>query len=182
MEQYSFKSITIKTMIIHTISYFCMGVLAFFLMDYTALFAEPVMRNYMRPIDHPMIAAGTMVQVLRGFLFGLVFYSLRETVFARPRGWLTLWLVLVVVGIISTFAPAPGSVEGLVYTQIPLWQHLKGMPEILLQALLLAFLSHYWINHPKKKWLNWTFWMVFILALLMSLAGFVTRIMMKVPV
>ncbi|MEZ4714809.1 MAG: hypothetical protein R2851_01760 [Caldilineaceae bacterium] len=74
----------------------------------------------------------------------------------RPRGWLTLWIMLVVVGIFSTFGPAPGSVEGLIYTTLPVGGQLGGLIEVLAQALLLAVVLFYWVNHPEKRWLSWT--------------------------
>ncbi len=36
----------------------------------------------------------------------------------------------------------PGSLEGAAYTRLPLWFHLIGMPEILLQTLAFSLLVH----------------------------------------
>jgi hypothetical protein len=108
---------------------------------------------------------------LRGFLFGIVFYALREHIFPHKRGWLTLWLVLAVVGILSPFGAAPSSIEGMLYTVLPAWFHLAGFPEVFLQAGALAFLTHYWVNHPEKKWLGWLLGILFVIVLLLSVAG-----------
>ena len=83
-------------------------------------FAEAEMRTWMRQISDPIIALGPALQPLRGILFALAFYPLREILFGRKNGWLVTWLLLVALGIFSTFGPAPGSVEGAIYTTLPL--------------------------------------------------------------
>jgi hypothetical protein len=172
MKQPTFASITWKSAVVHTVTYFLVGFLSFTFFDYTAKYADPIVANFMRQTDHPLIALGPALQVIRGFLFGIVFYALREIVFPNKRGWLTLWLILVVVGILSTFGPSPSSVEGMLYTILPTWFHIVGLPEVLVQSGLLAFFTHYWVNHPEKKWLGWVFGVLFALTLLMSFLGY----------
>jgi hypothetical protein len=176
MKQQTFTSIALKTTVIHTVTYFAIGLVSFLLLDYSTKFADPVVANLMRQTDHPLVAAGPAFQVLRGLLFGIVFYALREVIFPQKRGWLTLWLVLVIVGIFSAFGPTPGSIEGMIYTILPVWFHIVGLPEVLIQAGLLAFLTHYWVNHPEKKWLAWLFGTVFVVAVLLSLLGVMSAV------
>ena len=121
MKQATFTSITLKTIIVHTVTYFIVGLIAFTFLDYSAKYADPIVSNLMRQTDHPLVAAGPLFQVLRGFLFGIVIYVLREIIFPQKRGWLSLWLVLVIVGILSPFGAAPGSIEGMLYTVLPTW-------------------------------------------------------------
>ena len=172
MKQQTFSSITLKTIVVHTATYFLVGLLAFTFLDYSSKYADPAVANFMRQTNDPLVAGGTLFQVLRGFLFGLVFYALREVIFTRKNGWLVLWLTLVIVGILSPFGAAPSSIEGILYTRLPLWYHLAALPEIIIQTFLLAFLTHYWVNHPEKKWLRWVFVIAFTLAILMSTMGF----------
>ena len=169
--KFSFSTIGLKSTIVHTVSYFVIGILALTFLDYSAKFADPIAANMFRQTDHPLVAAGPLLQILRGFLFGIIFFFLREIIFPRKYGWLTLWLVLVIVGILSPFGAAPSSIEGMIYTVLPTWFHVMGLPEVLLQSGLLAFLTHYWVNHPEKKWLNWLFGISFVLTILMSSLG-----------
>jgi hypothetical protein len=164
-------AILLKTAVVHTVTYFVVGLLASTLLDYAGRFAEPSVATFMRQAKDPWVASGPLFQTVRGLLFGIAFYPLREIVFARERGWLVLWLVLLVVGVLSPFGAAPSSIEGMIYTILPLSFHLMGLPEVTLQALLLAFLSHYWVNHPEKKWLNWAFGIAFTVVLLLSTLG-----------
>ncbi|MBK7781302.1 MAG: hypothetical protein IPJ58_11150 [Ardenticatenia bacterium] len=171
MRSDTFLSLTLKVVIVHTVTYFLMGLLAFTLLDYAGRFADPAVATFMRQASDPWVASGPLFQVLRGLLFGIAFYPLREIVFARKHGWLVLWLVLVVVGILAPFGAAPSSIEGMIYTILPISFHVMGLPEVVIQAFLLAFLSHYWINHPEKKWLDWVLGVAFISVLLLSTVG-----------
>ena len=126
-------------------------------MDYSIKYAYPIVSASLRQTDHPMVTAGSLFQVLRGFLFGIVFYVLRDILDSKSRGWTTIWLVLIFVGILSPFGAAPGSIEGVVYSTLPMWFHIMSLPELLIQSFLLALLTHYWVNHPEKKWLSTSF-------------------------
>ena len=171
MRQTSFTTIMLKTAAVHTVTYFVVGILSFLFLDYTAKYADPAVANFLRQTDHPLVAAGPFFQILRGTLFGIAFYALRESIFPQKRGWLTLWLALVIIGIFSPFGAAPSSIEGMIYTKLPVWFHILNFPEIFIQSGLLAFLSHYWINHPEKRWLNWSFGIATVLVALLSLLG-----------
>ena len=85
----------------------------------------------MRPTTDPMVMAGPLFQPIRGLVFALVFYPLREILFTKKNGWLIMWWILVALGILSTFGPAPGSIEGMIYTVIPLRSQLTGWLEVV---------------------------------------------------
>ena len=169
-------------MLVHTVTYFAAGLISSTVFDYGARYADPLLGNFMRPISHPMVAAGPMLQVFRGLLFGLVFFLLRDMYFRNKKGWLTVWAVLVIVGIVSPFGPSPSSIEGLIYSNVPLNFHLVGLPEVTIQAFLLAYVTHYWVNHPEKKWLSWLIGIVFALVVLMSTLGILAGLgILQVP-
>lgn len=163
--------VTIKTIVTHTITYFIMGLLASTLFNYGRLYAETSLNLLMRQTSEPMVMAGPLFQPIRGFLFGIVFFLLRDTLFRRKNGWLVMWILLVVVGILSPFGPSPGSIEGMIYTVVPLEIQLIGLPEVLLQALILSVVLFYWVNHPEKTWLNWVMGVAFALVILMPILG-----------
>jgi hypothetical protein len=82
-----------------------------------------------------------------------------------------MWLVLVIVGILAPFAAAPSSIEGMLYTVLPMWFHIANFPEIFIQSAALAWLTHYWVNHPDKKWLGWVMGIITVVVILMSVLG-----------
>ncbi len=163
--------VTVKTLVTHTVTYFIVGLLASLLLDYARFFSESSLYLIMRPTSDPWVMAGPLFQPVRGILFGIVFYLLREPFFGKRNGWLIMWLVLVVVGIIGTFGPTPGSLEGMIYTVFPLSVHLRSLPELLLQSLFLSLLLFYWVNHPEKRWLNWVMGIAFVIVMALPLLG-----------
>lgn len=172
--QITLFGLTLKTIVAHTLTYFVVGLVASIVFNYSADFARPELRSYMRQLGDPIIALGPALQPLRGILFALAFYPLREILFKRKNGWLVMWWLLVALGILSPFGPVSGSVEGAIYTTLPILDQFfsGGMLEILSQSFLLSMLLYYWINHPEKRWLNWLLGILFALVLLMSLMGY----------
>ncbi|HAE59826.1 MAG TPA: hypothetical protein DCG54_10065 [Anaerolineae bacterium] len=161
----------IKTSVVHTITYFLMGLLAYAFLGYAERFAEADMASWMRQTSDPIVMAGPLFQPLRGIIFALAFYPLREILFGRKNGWLTMGWLLVALGILSTFGPTPGSIEGMIYTILPISGQLTGWLEVIPQALLLSAILHYWVNHPEKKWLNWALGIVFFVMMLLPAMG-----------
>ncbi|GAA4465606.1 hypothetical protein GCM10023189_46490 [Nibrella saemangeumensis] len=159
----SFGTLAFKAALTHTVTYFLMGFLALTLFDYRNLYADESVRQLMRQVSEPIVMAGPLFQPLRGLLFAVAFYPVRDKFFGERRGWLISWLLLAILGIINTFGPSPGSVEGLIYTVLPGRFHLIGLPEVLLQSFLFSGLLYYWVNHPRKKWLTWLMVILFVL-------------------
>lgn len=169
--RHPFWAITLKTVVTHTVTYFIAGVLAMTLFRYGQQFADPDFPYPMRLVSDPIVAAGPLFQPLRGLLFGLVFYMLRSVLF-RPRdGWLIIWALLAVVGILNTFGPAPGSIEAMLYTTPPFWSHIRGLPETVFQTFLLSLILWYWVRNPDERWLTWILVGSFVLIGVMSVLG-----------
>ena len=166
-----FWELAVKTSVAHTVTYFLMGLLASTLFNYAGQFALPYMACWMRPTNEPLVMAGPLLQPIRGLIFALAFYPLREIFFGKKNGWLLMAWTLVALGILSTFGPTPGSVEGMIYTLIPLPAQLRGWLEVVPQALLLSGLLAYWVHHPEKKWLNWVLGLTFVLMCLLLIMG-----------
>lgn len=166
-----FLALALKTIIVHTVTYALMGLLASTLLGYAEVYARPWMACWIRQLDDPVLIAGSLFQPIRGLIFALAFYPLRETLFGRKNGWLIMWWLLVALGILSAFGPTPGSVEGLVYTVIPVPQQLSGWLEVVPQALLLSAILFYWVSHPEKRWLNWVMGAIFLVMLLLPTLG-----------
>ena len=178
--QITLWGLIIKASVAHTLTYFLMGILAYSFLNYSETFAEGALACFMRPTDSPWVAAGPALQWIRGIIFALAFWPLREIFFGKKNGWLILGWVLTALGILSTFGAAPGSIEGMIYTIIP--TSITSYVEVVPQAFLFAGLLYYWVNHPEKKWLNWVLGIFFALVILMSVMGIMAANgMLQVP-
>jgi len=162
--------VLVKTVVTHSVTYIIMGLLASTILDYARFFAESDLNPMMRPTTDPLVMVGPLFQPLRGILFGIVFYLLRDPFFNKKNGWLVMWIALVAVGILGTFGPSPGSLEGMLYTVFPFWVHLRGLPEVLLQSLFLSVILFYWVNHPRR-WLSWVMGIAFFILMSFPVLG-----------
>ena len=169
--QPTFAELALKTIVVHTVTYFVCGLLAYSLLDYEQHFADPNVRILMRQTNEPIVMAGPLFQPIRGLLFAIAFFPLRSVLFGQKRGWLPMWLILVMVGILSTFGPSPGSVEGMIYTVFPIQLQLIGMLEVLGQSWLLSVILCHWVDHPQKRWLSWLLVSACCLVLVLPVLG-----------
>jgi hypothetical protein len=149
-----FVPLAAKTVACHSITYMVMGALAYHFLHYADFINNPC--SGMRPITSLWLILGVPLQLFRGVLFATIFFPLRTLLFGRKNGWLLMAWILVGVGILGTFAAPAGSLEGFIYTTTPVYMQVRSYLEIVTQAFLLSALLCYWVNHPGKKWLNWT--------------------------
>lgn len=124
------------------VTYLLVGLIASRALDYADILGRPAISAYYLPYGSVDFVVSTVLQLVRGILFGLVLLPFRGVLAGSRWGWLWLWTVFVAVGILGTPAAAPSSFEGLLYTRIPLWFHAVGLPEMLLQTLLFSVLVH----------------------------------------
>lgn len=170
-KQLTLPAMILKTIAVHSVTYFIMGLIMSNFLDYENRYALPYLACWMRQYGDPLLMGGGLFQPLRGLVFALAFYPLREVLFGKKKGWLITWWLLVAIGILAPFGPPPGSIEGFVYTTIPVSAQIAGYLEIVPQAFFLAAGVYYWVNHPEKKWLNWGLGIAFVIAMIFSLLG-----------
>lgn len=137
----------------HAATYLVVGLVAMVVFDYTTALRDPALAAWLRPTDDPWVMVGPALQPLRGALFGLVLYPLRARLRAAD-GWRVLLGLFVGLGILGAFAPAPGSLEGLIYARLTPGAQLGGMVEVVLQALLLSVALGAWLRGLGRPWLG----------------------------
>lgn len=140
-----------RVMVIHVLTYCVCGVVFMTLFDYKTLYQLGNMKYFMHPVGSASNFAGPVIQIVRGLLFGFILLLFKESVIPQKHGWLKLWAIIVVIGIINTPGPAPCSIEGIIYTQLPLKVHIIGAPEILIQTLIFS----YFVAAPRKFKFPW---------------------------
>jgi len=171
----SLTGLILKSAVLHTVTYFLAGLVAANVFNYEGLFAIPSMAGFMRPYEDVWVMLGPLFQPLRGMLFALALYPVWGILFNRKYGWLVIWWLLVAIGILSTYGPTPGSIEGLLYTQVPLATQLCGLPEVLVQSFVYSLVLFYWINHPEKRWLTWVLVIMFFIVITFPILGLLVR-------
>jgi hypothetical protein len=139
---------------------------------------DPAMQGYQeifRATDSALVTAGPLLNIIRGLLFGLVLYPFRETLIMRKWGWLYLWALFLVFALFSTIGPGPASIEGLIYTHVPLSHHLLTPWEGMLQTLVFSLLLIRWEKGISKRLTQ-----ILVLFSIMLLAGIVMGVIQAI--
>jgi len=127
-----------KVTVAHIITYMLCGMIFMSLLDYEE-FIEIIGFKPMEEISGLMVIIG---QLLRGILFGIAIWLVKDSIIGKKLAWLKLWAILVILSIISVYAPAPGSIEGFIYLApvvVPVNLNLSIL-EVLLQPLLFSII------------------------------------------
>ena len=156
---------------IHVITYFVIGVLSMTVFNYRDFFASGTLGSIMKPIDSPWVVLGPGLQLVRGLIFGIVLLPFRTVFLSKENGWLNLWFLFIGLSILSTFGPAIGSIDGMIYTTVPIKEQLTFLPELIVQSFLLSFLLYQWYKRPKKAFKTASVILV-ALIVLTSIVGF----------
>ncbi|MBB6444042.1 hypothetical protein [Bacillus benzoevorans] len=138
----------IRVMIIHTLTYIVAGILASSLLDYRSVFELPIIGDYMVPYGEESVVWGPYIQPARGLIIGLVLLPFRRFLEKTGYGWFYIWMIMAGIGIVATPSAAPGSIEGIIYTKLPLWFHFFGLTEVLLQTLVFSIFVHMYLRYP----------------------------------
>jgi len=149
--QTSLRTFVWRSIACQMTTYFVIGWLASSALSYSDLFGSGAWQH-MRSVDSVWVAAGPALQCLRGCLFGLVLWPVRGVWLDERHGWAQIWAMFVGLAILGPTAAAPGSLEGVVYTNWSLSDHLLGLPETGTQTLLYCLLFQRWYRHPGRWW------------------------------
>ncbi len=168
--QFTFGTFFWRITAAHMITYMIMGIIAANLLNYKDLFENSIISCLYKPFDSPWIAAGPGLQVFRGLVFALALWYFKENFLYQKYGWLKLWGLIVGLSILSTAGAPGGSIEGFIYTKIPILDQVTGYIEIMPQTLFFSILVCSWYDHPKKLWNIVSAVLVFLIVL-MSLMG-----------
>jgi hypothetical protein len=171
--KYHFGTFAWRITAAHMLTYFVAGILAFYIFDYEESFQTGDLAVLMKPTDSPWVMAGSALNIFRGMLFALVLWPFKSVFLETKTGWLKLWLLFLGLAILGTTGPAPGSLEGLIYTNFPPLDQILGLHETVFQTFLFSLLVYYWYRYPKKIW-NILSIIFVVLLLLMITAGLLT--------
>jgi len=140
-------------------------------MDYKTWFINGAISTFMLPTNTPIIALGPALQIFRGLIMALVLLPLQKVFIDGKYGFLKLWLLLLGLSVFSTFAAAMGSIDGFIYTNVPIIEQIMGYPEAFVWSTL--FIGILWAFYKfEKKAINILAIVVFVLVVFMSIMGY----------
>jgi hypothetical protein len=148
------KGYLFRFAVVHTLIYIITGLIFQNYLNYDPQFTSSVLYNNFREIDSFIIRFAPIFQLMRGIFIGLIIYPVYGGIVKSQYSWLKLFALLWGLTLIGAVAATPGSIEGFIYTKIPVIEHLVGLPEVTLQAFLFSIIFIKWdkknINNTKQ--------------------------------
>jgi hypothetical protein len=171
----NFLSFSWRVTSLHMLAYLIAGLLALVFIDYKTLFVTDSLALLMKPINSPIVALGPFLQIILGFAMSIFLYPFRSVFIEQKKGWFYLFILIAGFCIFTPQVPGPGNFEGLIYTNIPIQQHLLSLPETFLYSILFSIFLPLWVKYPKKIW-NVLSIIAVILIFIMGVLGYLAAI------
>lgn len=136
----------LKVTITHVLTYIACGIIFSQIFGYQNSLADAGMRD----MDSIIVGLAPLFQIIRGLLFAVVLWWIKDAFIEKRYGWLKLWIILMILGIFNTPGTSPGSIEGFIYllpANEPLSLQIGGLLEILTQTFLFSF----FVTFKRKK-------------------------------
>jgi hypothetical protein len=153
-----------------TAVYFISGMVFTAVMNYRELFSSAVYA-YMRPFEHPLVILGPSLQIFRGALIALAFLPFRKVILDSKRGWLYIFVPILILMHFGADAADPGKIEGFIYADYPFAVHVATWPEAIFSSVAFAWLFYTWERNPKDKRLAIPLIAIFIITLVVAVLG-----------
>lgn len=87
---------------------------------------------------------GTLEQAIIAAIMALVLYPFYDTLVGEKRGWVVIFAALWGVAFLGSLHPKPGTIEGMLYTEITFAEHFMVLAAGAVQVLLFAWLFLNW--------------------------------------
>lgn len=87
---------------------------------------------------------GILAQIIIGMIVALILYPFYEIIVKGNLGWLYLFAALWGIAILGSLEPRPGSIEGMLYTEITFGEHALVLVAGAVQMLIFALLFLRW--------------------------------------
>lgn len=121
-----FVPLAAKTVVCHSVTYMLMGALAFHFLHYRRFHQQS--KLWHAADDKSLVDSGSAATGVSWGAVRLGLYLFTDRLFGRKskNGWLVMAWMLIGIGILDTFAAPPGSLEGFIYTTVPVAMQLRG--------------------------------------------------------
>lgn len=146
----AFTFFSLRTIVVHIVTYTIAGVLAYFI-QWGGVYGGEAMQTYMKTPSEftPWVIPS---QILRGFILAVALYPFLGRILEMKRwGWLSVSSLYLLIG---TIAGSGGVIEHVVFTTTPVFFSLATLPEITAQGLMFGYLLVLWerrSHRPLRK-------------------------------
>ena len=134
----------LKVLITHVVTYTLCGMFFYKINKYKAELIDKNKGIDWRSMDDPIFQWSPLFQILRGILLGIVLLLIKDIIIDTNFGFLKLFTILTITGLINVYSPAPASIEGFIYLKpdnsIPLRVSIGSIFEIIIQIFIFSII------------------------------------------
>ena len=135
----------LKVVISHAVTYILCGMFFYKVNNYKEELIDKnkgLLGMKWRKADSVQMKLVPIFQLLRGALLGIVLVIIKDAVYDTSFGFLKLFVVLFITGLINVYQPAPDSIEGYIYIEpekgLSVKDIIGGNIEIATQIMLFS--------------------------------------------
>ena len=119
--------------------------------NYASMYSSPEMACFMRPLTSPLVTFGPIFQFIRGPIIALILIPFRRVFLEKKWGWMLLWAALFVLMQLAPQGVSPGTIEGWIYTKVPVSFGLKFLPESIVYTGILSWIVFIWERRAERR-------------------------------
>lgn len=141
----AFSYFAARVVIVHTVTFFIAGWIALAL-QWAGIYGGEAVQFYLRDPNSQYVQMWLIpAEILRGILLAIAFYPFLGRIMEMKHwGWLAVASAYLLIGEIGI-----GTIENIVYTNLPASFLLSTVPEAVLEALLFGYFLVLWQRRAK---------------------------------
>ena len=147
-----FVYFTIRLILVHLISYIFVGVVFSNFENYAGAFIKLNEMAAYRAQDSTIVEMAPFLQIIRALFFAFILYPFYNTIVKSNYAWVKMFFLIWGLSVFGSVAPIPGSVEGFIYTDISLMEHLVKIPEVTIQIFVFSWFFVKWENRTERDY------------------------------
>ena len=147
-----FVYFTIKLILVHLISYIFVGVVFSNFENYAGAFIKLNEMAAYRAQDSTIVEMAPFLQIIRALFFAFILYPFYNTIVKSNYAWVKMFFLIWGLLLFVFFASIPVSVEGFIYTDISLMEHLVKIPEVTIQIFVFSWFFVKWENRTERDY------------------------------
>lgn len=143
---------TIRFILVHVITYIFIGVVFSNFDNFADLFLTMDTIYDFRAAHSKVVKLAPAIQIIRGTFFAFILYPFYNKIIKSNFAWLKLFFLIWGFSLLGSAAPIPGSIEGLIYTEISLTEHLLRLVRTAIHIFVFSWFFVKWENRTERDY------------------------------
>lgn len=143
---------TIRLILVYVLSYIFVGVVFSNFENYAGVFIKINKLADYRTQESLILKLAPLLQIIKAFFFALILYPFYGKIIKSNLAWLKLFFLIWGFSLVGSAAAIPGSIEGFIYTDLSLLEHLVKIPEATIQIFVFSWFFVKWEDRTERDY------------------------------